>query len=238
MDMRNLTKVLLEDIKSIPLFQGIGEVDLQRILQSAHDKQLTAEEFFFLQGDPAERMFVLVGGRVRLFQTGPDGQQVLIRVIKPVTLFGLVAMTQTENYPVSAQAEEASQAIYWDRQELMDFAIHIPSLAMNAMRIFAERLKEVQDRFLQATTERVERRLARTLINLGSETGRKIDEGILIDLPLTRQDIAEMIGTTLFTVSRMLNQWEQQGLVLCGRERVIIRNPHGLLQIIEDFTEG
>jgi CRP-like cAMP-binding protein len=83
------------------------------------------------------------------------------------------------------------------------------------------------------TTQRVEQRLAHTLIRLAAQSGRKVDEGILIDYPLTRQDLAEMSGTTLYTASRTLNQWEDKALVIPGRERVIIRNPHGLSRISE-----
>jgi CRP/FNR family transcriptional regulator, nitrogen oxide reductase regulator len=116
----------------------------------------------------------------------------------------------------------------------MVFVQQMHQMAMNAMRIMAEQVQELQERFRLVSTERVERRLERTLIRLSSQAGCKIDEGILIDLPLTRQDLAEMTGTTLFTVSRILSAWEEQGLVISKRERVILRSPHGLIKIIED----
>jgi CRP-like cAMP-binding protein len=229
-------KIPFGEISKIPLFAGLTETDLRRLLQAAHRKRHMEGEFFFLQGDPAERMFVLIQGRVKLSQSGPDGLQVLIRVNTPVSLFALVAMTSAESYPVTAQAAEDSQAIYWTRTELMGFVQEMPQIAMNAMRIMAEQVQELQERFRQASTERVERRLARTLIRLASQAGRKIEEGILIDLPLTRQDLAEMTGTTLYTVSRILSLWEEQGLVISMRERVIIRFPHGLVKIAEDLS--
>jgi len=234
MDMK--ANMPLGEFQKIALFTGLSATELDRLVKAAHPIKLSEGEFFFFQGDPAERMFVLIQGRVKLSQAGPDGHQALIRVNTPVSLFALVAMTSAETYPVSAQAAEACQAIYWTRTELMDFVLQMPQMAMNAMRIMAEQLKEMQERFRQATTERVERRLARTLIRLASQSGRKVDEGILIDLPLSRQDLAEMSGTTLYTASRMLSQWEEQGLVICGREKVIIRFPHGLVKIAEDSS--
>ncbi len=225
----------IAELQKIALFQHLDPVDLQRLYQAAHPKQVSAGGFFFMQGDPAERMFVLIQGRVKLSLAGEDGLQALIRVITPVSLFALVAMTQAESYPVSAQAAIDSQAIYWTRLELMEFVQQMPVMAMNAMRIMAEQVKELQERFREASTERVERRLARTILRLGSQSGRKVEEGVLIDLPLTRHDLAEMAGTTLYTASRILSQWEEQGLVICGRERVIIRFPHGLVKIAEDL---
>jgi CRP-like cAMP-binding protein len=115
----------------------------------------------------------------------------------------------------------------------MDFVMQVPQMAMNAMGIMAESLQEIQERFRQVTTERVEQRLAHTLMRLAAQSGVKVEQGILIDLPLTRQDLAEMSGTTLYTVSRLLSQWERDGLVIAGREQVILRNPHGLARIVE-----
>jgi len=225
--------VLLAEINKIPLFQGVSQSDITRLIQAAHRRQLSAGEFFFMQGDPAERMFVLLKGRVKLTLTGQDGQQALIRVITPVTLFALVAMTTSHNYLVTAQAAEDSQALYWTRLELMEHVLRIPQMAMNAMRIMAEQLHEIQERFRQVTTERVEQRLAHMLMRLAAQSGKKVEQGILIDLRLSRQDLAEMSGTTLYTASRMLSQWEKQELVLTGREKIIIRNPHGLARLVE-----
>jgi CRP/FNR family transcriptional regulator, nitrogen oxide reductase regulator len=226
--------VPLAEIEKIPLFHGVPQNDLQAMVQAAHRKHLHAGEFFFLQGDEAERMYVLLQGRVKLSQVGPDGQQALIRVITPVSLFALVALTAPSSYLVTAQAAEDSQAIYWTRSELMETVIRVPTMAVNAMRIMAEQLQEIQERFRQATTEPVEKRLAHTLIRLADQSGKRVEEGILIDLTLTRQDLAEMSGTTLFTASRMLSRWQEQGLVIANREQVIIRNPHGLARLVEE----
>jgi CRP-like cAMP-binding protein len=99
-------------------------------------------------------------------------------------------------------------------------------------------VRDFQDRVRELSTERVERRIARALIRLVRQAGKKVQEGVLIDLPLSRQDLAEMSGTTLFTVSRTLSQWESKGLIQSGRERVVVRNPHGLVSIAEDLPPG
>jgi CRP-like cAMP-binding protein len=111
-------------------------------------------------------MYVLIKGRVKLSQIGQDGKQALIEVIKPTRLFGLVAMTSASTYPVTAQAAMESSAIYWTRVEMMGLVMREPKMALNAMRIMADQLQEIQDRFRQVTTLRVEQRLANTLITL------------------------------------------------------------------------
>jgi len=225
----------LDKFLTVPLFRGLEKSDLQQILQAAALRKMDEGGFFFLQGDPADHLYVLTSGRVKLAQSSADGQQVLMRAIGPYTLFGAVALSQNEIYPVSAETVEACTALGWTKPSLMLFVSRYPALAMNAIHMMAAQVQEFQERFRQLATERVERRLARTLLRLASQTGRKTEEGVLIDLPLTRQDLAEMTGTTLFTVSRTLKQWEDQGLVISGRERVIIRFPHGLVSIAEDL---
>ncbi len=103
------------------------------------------------------------------------------------------------------------------------------------MRHMSARMQEMQDRVRELSTERVERRIANTLLRLANQTGVKSPAGVLINVALTRQDIAEMTGTTLYTVSRTLSRWEQEGIIESRRERVIIRSPHGLVMIAEDL---
>jgi CRP-like cAMP-binding protein len=90
----------------------------------------------------------------------------------------------------------------------------------------------------ELSTQRVERRIARTILRLARQSGRKIEQGVLVDLPLSRQDIAEMTGTTLYTVSRVLSDWEDRGLVQSERQQVIITYPHGLVSLAEDIPVG
>lgn len=95
-----------------------------------------------------------------------------------------------------------------------------------------------QDRYRELATERVERRVARALLRLVAQIGRPEEDGVTVAAPLARQDLAEMTGTTLFTVSRILSAWEGQGIVSTGRERVTLRDSALLARIAEDLPEG
>jgi CRP-like cAMP-binding protein len=95
---------------------------------------------------------------------------------------------------------------------------------------------EVQGQLQELATERVAQRVARALLRLAAQLGEKTETGVRIDLPLSRQSLAELTGTTLYTVSRLLSAWESEGLLEVGRERVTIRSPHGLVRIAEDLT--
>jgi CRP-like cAMP-binding protein len=228
----------LAKIKSFLLFTGLDDPQLEQVLHAGIQRNIHTETYLYMQGDEAQTFFLLVQGRVKLSQVTLEGHQVILRYAAPGESFGVVAALSGTDYPVSAQTVEDSQVLSWDQTAMHRLMSQYPIIALNALRIMSERVREFQDRIRELSTERVERRIARALIRLARQTGRKVDEGVLIDLALTRQDLAEMTATTLYTVSRTLSQWESKGLIKSGREQVIIRFPHGLVAIAEDLPPG
>ena len=109
-----------------------------------------------------------------------------------------------------------------------------PRMALNALRIMAGQIRQFQNSVKDLCTQRVEQRIARAVLRLARQSGRKIENGILIDLPLSRQDLAEMTGTTLYSVSRVLKNWENRGLVQSKRQQIIICLPHIIVNLAKD----
>lgn len=217
------------------LFHDLNPAELLSIIQAAHTRVVNQDEFFFHQGDAATMLYLLLAGETRLLQVTPEGNQVLLRFIAPGEIFGGVAFLGEATYPVSAQAVSDCTAASWNGETMAQLMKQFPTIAFNAMQHMADRIKELQDRVRELSTERVERRIANALLRLVQQTGQKTPEGVLINLPLSRQDLAEMTGTTLYTVSRTLRRWEQEGIVDSGRERVVIRIPHRLVIIAHDL---
>src|SRR6185436_5400452 len=185
------------------------------------------------QGDPADYLYVLISGRAKLTQINSAGQQVNLRTISEWQLFGaLGAVRENAVYPASAQAMEQCTALAIESTYLHELIQTRPYLSFDFMKLMTGYIQEIQERYRELATEKVERRLARTLLRLTAQMGVKNADGG-IELTFTRQDMAEMSGTTLFTASRVLSEWEKRGLVESGRERVVIRNPHELVQIAE-----
>lgn len=100
----------------------------------------------------------------------------------------------------------------------------------------AGRFVQLQNQYRELATERVERRIARALLRLAAQAGQHEADGVCIDFPISRQDVAELTGTTLYTVSRTLSQWEKQGIVQSGRKRVLIRSLRTLAALAEDLS--
>lgn len=226
---------LQKAIQKSRLFKYLGTSEIANVLAGADLQQCREGAFFFMEKDPALHSFVLVQGKVRLSQLTLDGQQVILGYISPGREFGIIAALDDQTYPVSSQAAVDSLALVWDRQTLNNLMEAYPQISRNAMAIMARQIREFQNRIRELSTQRVERRIARALLRLAQQSGKRIPEGVLVDLPLTRQDLAELSGTTLYTVSRTMSQWEAQGLVISHREQVIICQSHKLVALAEDL---
>jgi len=223
-------------LRVVPLFAELAASDLDRLLVGASPLRLDTGVAAFHQGDEARTFQVLLSGRLKLSQVTADGQQVTLRYITPGEMFGGIAALNGKPYPASALAVAPSLAVRWEREVFQRHVQEQAQLSWKLIEELSRRFSEAQSRFREMATERVERRIARALLRLAHQTGRRVEEGVLIDLPLSRQDLAEMIGTTQFTVSRVLSDWERRGLVEAGRARVVLRHPHQLVLVAEDLA--
>lgn len=232
------TSERLQLLAQAPLFGDLDPEILEAAFNVARFRAYERGSFLFHQGEPATLFYVVLEGRIRLAQVTPEGHQVIIRYMGPGDGLGIIVALSNVVYPVSAEAVDDSQLLAWDGDTTADLMLQYPRLALNGMRLIAGRFAELQDRYRELATERVERRIARTLLRLVRQAGKRTPEGVLIDMTLSRQDLAEMTGTTLYTVSRILSRWEGDGLVASGRERVVILKAHSLVVIAEDLPEG
>lgn len=234
-DPAKLSIDYIEFIAHTPPFLGLSRSELAAVNQAAHLRRVERQAFFYHQGDPATTFYILSEGQVRLTEVTTEGQQLLVRFVGPGEALGIIAALENTVYPLAAQAVDDCQALAWDSATLERLMERFPRIAINGLRLVSQRWHELEERYRELATERVERRIAQTLLRLVRQIGRRVEGGVLIDLPLTRQDLAEMTGTTLYTVSRILSRWEQEQLVETGRERVLICYPHGLARIAEDL---
>ncbi|HSA82370.1 MAG TPA: Crp/Fnr family transcriptional regulator [Geminicoccaceae bacterium] len=222
----------------VPLFHGSSEEGLERAVRLARRGKRAKGETLFEQGDTAEAFHLVLAGRLKVSQTTADGQQVIIRYLGPREIAGCVAVCGGVPYPATATAVEDTWLLTWSRPRIAEVAARHPEIALNAMRIMGGRMVELQERLQEMHTQRVERRIAHTIGRLVVQAGRRTAEGIEIDFPITRQELAEMTGTTLHTVSRTLSEWEGVGIVARRRQKIVILRPHSLVSIAEDLPEG
>lgn len=220
-------------LAAVPLFTGLDPFVLADALSVARVRRVAAGGFYFHENDPATHLYVLTEGRLKITQLTPEGHQVIHMLLTGGQPFGGVAALGEGVYPITAEAVEDCAALSWDAQTMTGLMRKYPDIAINTARFLARRFHELQVQHRQLMTERVERRVARALLKLADHAGRKAPVGVEIDFPLSRQDLAEMTGTTLFTVSRLLSGWDEKGLIKAERQRVTVLNAEALQTIAE-----
>ena len=223
-------------LQKTALFQTLPLPALEEIARLSRVRAVEESGYYFMQGEEARYLYVLTSGRVKLIQLTADGQQVTMRMLYPGQMFaGTSILSPGEGYPVSAESVEDSSALAWEAAAFKKLAEKYPALSINLMQLMRAYIVEMQSRYLELSTERVEQRVARALVRLAAQSGARSPEGPIV-LALSRQDLAEMSGTTLYTTSRLLAEWERRGIIAAGRERVQLINPHGLVAIAEDLA--
>lgn len=227
-----------QDLKQVVVFQSATDGELQLILKNSINRTVEENEFFFFQGDAAQYLYVLTSGQIKLMQSNPSGQQVNLRTIHPWQMFGaLGAIRKEATYPATAQALEDSSALAIESVFLHRMLETSPHIAFDMMTLMTSYIQEMQSRYRELATERVEQRVANALIRLAGQSGIRSEKETGIVLSFSRQDVAEMTGTTLFTVSRLFSEWERQGIIETGREKIKIIKPHDLVRIADGLEK-
>ncbi|MBB4198017.1 CRP-like cAMP-binding protein [Rhodoblastus sphagnicola] len=220
-------------IADAPAFAGLDAAALDDVLSHALPCRLPKGEAAFRQGEPAEKFFLLLHGRLRVTRLNAQGQQILVRFVNPDDLFGVAMAIQSPVYPGTAEAAVDSLALAWPNSAWAGMIARHPTLAVNTMRALGARLQDSQQRILDLSTQKVEQRIAGAVLRLARQAGRPSEAGVKIDFPLSRQDLAEMTASTLYTVSRTLSAWEAFGLVEAGRQSLTVRDAPGLQAIAD-----
>ncbi len=220
------------------LFRGLPSEARAEIGARAGGRRVERKGAFFHEGEPARNFYLLYSGRVKLFQLDGAGGESIERLIGPGQFCGWLGLPASEGYPATARAIEASEALAWDKQDLDELFARHPELPRNAQRIQARQQRERDERYRELATLRVAQRLALTLLRLVYPHGRRFEDGFFEDVPLSRADLAQLTGTTLFTVGRLLSEWESKGIVSARRESVRIEDFRSLQGFIDQGAQG
>lgn len=217
--MRRPDRTLIVDME---VFQGATPEMLDAILADARVLRVGREAAVFEEGGEAEAFFLLLDGHVRVVKTTRAGDQVIMRYIGAGQLIGIAQAIGQSTYPASAVAASDCVALAWPGSLWGRFTTQVPGFAAATCRTVGRRLQDTQTQLIDMATEHVEQRVARALCRLAQQSGRPTEAGLQIDFPISRQDIADMTGATLHTVSRLLAAWAAMGMVAGGRQRVVV----------------
>lgn len=222
------------DLAALELFAGLSESALADVGALVRIRSVPGGTRIFDQGEPAARAHALLSGGVRISQAGSDGEQAVMRFIGPGEIFGSVILFTDRRYPADAVAMTDCVEASWSAADLMGLMERHARIPINMISVIGQRLARAQERLREISTQRVERRIAHILLRLARQAGRPVAGGVEIAFPLRRKDIADMTGTTLHTVSRVLSEWTRAGLVGTSSQHVTIRSLPALEGIADD----
>jgi CRP-like cAMP-binding protein len=215
-------------LRRVELFAGLDQEALAVVVRHGRTRRFARGAVIFREGEKASTCHVAISGRVRIARSAPDSARLVIRYVGAGEIFGTLALFHGGTYPADATAVTDCVEIGWSEQALRELIERYPRIALNALRIVGQRMNELQDRLRELTAERVEQRVAHALVRLAKQAGKPSERGIEIGFPLLRKDLAAMTGTGHYTVSRILSEWQERGIVASSRKRIIVCNLEAL----------
>jgi CRP-like cAMP-binding protein len=211
------------------LFTGLTQQECMEIASCAKARSFARDELLFMQGQPARNVLLLQSGRVKLTQLSPNGNEVILWMNGSGDAVGVPTDTTACSHTCSARAMEQCHALTWEYARLQNLLDQYPQIRNNINQILSSRLNELEERFREVATEKVAKRLALTLLRLLKQVGKQSHGGV--EIMLSREELAQMTGTTLFTISRILSKWSEEGFVLPRREAVLVKDAQRLVEV-------
>ena len=218
-------------LTGMPPFRSLTRPQIRQILDAAQTARFDAGQAVFDEGQSVERFYLLLDGHIRVQRTTPGGELIIVLHIAPGQLFGIGVALGHQTYPATAMAVDECIVLSWPNRLWTEFTASYHGFATQTYKVVGERLGEMQNLIVDMATKQVEQRIAGAILRLITQMGRKVDGGIEIDFPITRQNISDMTGTTLHTVSRLLSAWEKDGIVASERKKITVTAPHRLVML-------
>ena len=203
-----------EIFKQSLIFSGLNENELSEVTKLAMERSLDSDEFIFWEGDSPDWFYILAEGRIKVVKHSSLGKEFIVAFFGTGEMFGEVAVFENKPYPASAQAVTDVKVLGIKKEDFLSFLSGHPQVALRIINVLGGRLRDAQVRLKDMAGERVEQRLARTLVMLSSKLGP--------NLPFTRQEIADMAGTTTETAIRIMSRLKDGGIIRSVRGKIII----------------
>ena len=218
----------MKNLKKIDLFKNLSDDELKELEPYLVSTLYKKKEDIFSEGDQPEWFYIVSKGKIKITKISHDGKEIILEIISPTDIFGGVAVIRGFPYPANAVAMEDSEVLKITRKNLMRLVDRFPNLMYCIALQLGDRMKSSYDSLKNIALERVEARIAALLLKLANKVGVETREGLMIDMRLTKQDVADMVGTTVETSIRTFSKFKKDGLLIDGDGKFIIKDKEGL----------
>lgn len=211
-----------ELLRTTPVFRKLAPEDRARLATVSRVKVYARNDVIFEEGSPSDCFYTIAMGRVKITKATPSGKDVILEVFGPGDPFGAVAAYEGRPFPASAVALEDTTCLAVPRHTFFELLERNPSLVRGLLLGLTHRLIELTNRMAELTGGRVEPRFARLFLKLAEEGGRPERGGLFVPLPLSRQELADMTGTTIETCIRIMSRWGKQDVVRTEKDGFVV----------------
>lgn len=211
-----------EMIKKLAFFSELQENDLEQILKISIERNYKKNMIIFMEGEPGEAFYYIRSGKVKVFRTYEDGKEHIIHIFGAGDVFGEATLFSNIPYPACALVYEDSVIGIIKNSDLENLIRCNSELALKIIKILAGKLVFTQHKIKDLAFNDVFARTAAQLLKLAKDYGVKVENGIAIDIQVSRQDLADMTGTSRETISRAISKFKKENSILEDKDRIII----------------
>ncbi|WCK55829.1 Crp/Fnr family transcriptional regulator [Aneurinibacillus sp. Ricciae_BoGa-3] len=216
---QNIIKFLAE----VPLFAGLHAEDRDKVASVMSSKTIKKREILFNEGEPCSAIFLIQTGRIKVYKTTWDGRDQIVNLLSDGEMFPHVGMFGGSPYPATAEAMEDCRLYSINVEELTRMLLSNPELGIRMLRVFEDKIRTLQSRLSDVLSKDMTDKIMNTLTSLASTNGIDNPEGCRIDMELTQQDVANLVGTTRETASRVISQLKKEGKIEFDSRHIIIK---------------
>jgi CRP/FNR family transcriptional regulator len=211
-----------ESLKKINLFSFLTNEQLDCVAQLVIERFYKAGRIIFFENEPGEAVFFLKSGRIKITKADDDGREQILHFVHPGEMFAEVVLWGDSSYPATAEVIEDAEVQLIRNKDMEKLILEHPDIALGFLKIMAQRLRFAQRQINELALMSTTRRMASMLLYLAADQGKKIEKGIKIDISLTKQDLASLIGTSRETANRILSDFKKQKAIEVDRQEIII----------------
>jgi CRP-like cAMP-binding protein len=220
---------MLHHIARVPLFEGLPPGQIEDLAMIVTDQVFRRGETVFSEGEDGNGFYVVITGRVKIFKLSPEGKEQILHFFGPGEPFGEVPVFAGQHFPANAEALEESRIFFFSRKSFVDLVKRNPSLALNMLAVLSKRLRRFAALIDDLSLKEVPGRLAAYLLYLSDQYKGSKD----LELPITKTQLASLLGTIPETLSRILGKLSSQGLIETDGRRVRILEKEALRDLAE-----
>lgn len=219
---------LMDDVnrllKSMSIFSGLNDQEMAHVVEITNKRDYKKRMYVFMEGEKREAVYFISSGVLKAYKIDEDGNEQVISLLHPGDMFPHVGFFDNSPYPATVEVVQEAELLVIRIDDFDELLMRQPQIAIKVMKIMGQKILALQERVQDFISKDVQHRIIHSLVRLAADHGEKTAKGIYIDIPITNQDFANMVGTSRESINRILNQFKKERLLTADRQGILIHD--------------